>query len=124
MAGSEVASALSDGSDSARHALAVEAGRIVDRLDELDRIVQGDGVLELMRFRLKDLFSDDDGRSVSVEVKFDNVLSEARQQANVLRQILVSLGIGEAVEKPAVERSSVLDELSKRRASRIAGASG
>lgn len=122
LAGSELVSALSDGADEARHALAVEAGRIVDRLDELDRIIAGKGVLELMRFRLHESWDEDDedSRKVLVEVKFDNVLGEARQQANVLRQMLVTLGLGEASEKP-VERSSVLDELAKRRSARGAG---
>lgn len=124
MAGSELVSALSDGSDEARHALAVEAGRIVDRLDELDRIIQGKGVLELMRFRVLDAYDDGDSKQITVHVKFDSVLGEARQQANALRQVLVSLGLSAvAVEKPA-ERSSVLDELAKRRASRGSGTAG
>ena len=111
-----------DVSDQAREALATEAARISDRLDELDRIIAGKGVLELMRFRVADVFDDADGRNVRVEVKFDSVLGEARQQANVLRQILVSLGLGKVAEKPPQQRSSVLDELAKRRAGRSAGA--
>lgn len=121
--GKRLYSALSGGSDDvARDALALETARISDRLDELDRIIAGRGVLELMQFRLKDSFDDDEGRSVLVEVKFDNVLGEARQQANVLRQMLVSLGLGQVVTKAEPQRSSILDELAKRRAGRAAGA--
>lgn len=121
MSGSELVSALSSGEDLARHALAVEAGRIVQRLDELDSIIQGKGVLELMHFRVPDAFAG--GSEVTVEVKFDNVLGEARQQANVLRQVLVTLGLGAAEEVAKPERSSVLDELTKRRAARESRAS-
>lgn len=125
MSGSELVSALSNGEDLARHALAVEAGRIVQRLDELDSIIQGKGVLELMQFRLNESFEDDgDERTLNVSVKFDSVLGEARQQANVLRQVLVSLGLGSAEPAEKVERSSVLDELAKLRAARHARASG
>lgn len=123
MAGSELVSALSDGSDEARHVLAVEAGRIVQRLDELDNIIQGKGVLDLMRFRVLDNYLEDGSPELKVTVSFDNVLGEARQQANVLRQMLVTLGLGDAVEKH-VERSSVLDELTKRRSARDSRASG
>lgn len=118
--GSGLYSALTPGAaDAARDALAVEAGRVVDRLDELDRIIAGKGVLELMRFRLHESFDeDDDSRTVLVEVKFDNVLGEARQQANVLRQILVSLGLGKADAAVPEAKGSVLDDLAKRRAAR------
>jgi hypothetical protein len=75
--------------DVARDALAVEAARSADRLDELDNIIQGKGVLNLMIFRL-DMDSSKDGE-YNVEVKFQNVLSEARQQqatfANLLEKI-------------------------------------
>lgn len=110
-------SALSEqADDAAREALALEAARISDRLDELDSIIAGRGVLELMQFRIPHAFGG--GDEVTVEVKFDNVLGEARQQANVLRQILVSLGLGTAEVKKPERRSSVLDELAKRRAAR------
>lgn len=108
-------------SELSREALAMEAARIMDRLDELDRIIAGKGVLELMRFRVADVFDADDERNIRVEVKFDNVLGEARQQANALRQILVSLGLGKAEAKQPEQRSSVLDELAKRRAARQSG---
>ena len=68
-----------------------EACRMADRLDELDSIIQGKGVLRLMQFRLQDVFEDDDERRTVVEVKFNSVLAEARQSQNVLKQLLVSL---------------------------------
>ena len=68
-----------------------EACRLADRLDELDSIIQGKGVLRLMQFRLQDVFEDDDERRTVVEVKFNSVLAEARQSQNVLKQLLVSL---------------------------------
>lgn len=88
-----------DGTDLARAALALEAGRCVDRLDELDRIIAGDGVTELMRFRQvgDGLFTDGgDAKTVTIQVKFDSVLGESRQQQNNLRQLLQALGLDAA----------------------------
>ncbi|MFW0120295.1 hypothetical protein ACN08Y_10315 [Rothia sp. P5764] len=84
---------LSDGS-AARDALALEAARLADRLDELDRIIHGDGVLNLMQFRLD--FPEGDDEPFVVEVKFQNVLAEARQQALALNQIVQKLGVSES----------------------------
>jgi hypothetical protein len=95
--------------------LALEACRAADRLDELDSIIHGKGVLHLMQFRLKDLFSPDDERRVSVEVKFDSVLSEARQQQGVLRQMLVSLGLQSAPASESAAPASTVDEFTQRR---------
>lgn len=117
--GGKLYSALSPaGEDAARDVLALEAARIMDRLDELDRIIAGKGVLELMRFRLADVFDAEEEKRIRVEVKFDSVLGEARQQANVLRQILVSLGLGKAEAKQPERKGSPLDEIAKRRAAR------
>lgn len=92
-----------EGSPAATVALAEEAARIADRLDELDRIIAGNGVLNLMRFRVTSIDFDDP--EATVEVKFDNVLSEARQQAGALRQILSTLGIDAAKPAPAPKQS-------------------
>jgi hypothetical protein len=90
--------------------LAEEAARLADRLDDIDAIISGKGVLELLRFRLLD----DDGRVA--EVKFDAVLSEARQQAGALRQVLTTLGVGTgAAEAAPAARTSPLDEVARRR---------
>lgn len=102
-------------------ALALEAARIADRLDELDSIIAGNGVIELMRFRVPEAFDDDE---TVVEVKFDNVLAEARQQAGALRQILTTIGLSPASgSQPTSEaKGSPLDELEARRAGRGATA--
>ena len=98
----------------ATKALLVEAARSVDRLYDLDDVVAGKGVLELLRFRL----TDDDGRVA--EVKFDGVLTEARhQQANLASLMKVILpNLDEAAGK-AKERD-LLDEIAQRRAARRA----
>lgn len=68
--------------DAAVTALEVEAARIVDRLDRLDRLVSGD-VAHWARLAM--------GRDGVIEVRLDAALPEARQQANVLRQLLVEI---------------------------------
>ncbi|KUM34548.1 hypothetical protein AR689_10415 [Arthrobacter sp. EpRS71] len=78
--------------DVARNALVLEAARIADRLDELDNIIQGKGVLNLMQFRLHLNEIDEDGdRNINVEVKFAAPLAEARQQATAFAAILSKL---------------------------------
>ncbi len=94
--GDELRSLLSSADDPRQRTLLVEAARIADRLDELDRIIAGKGVLKLMCFRLKDLteaLMTNGDIPVRVEVKFDAVLAEARQQASTLRGLLQSLGV-------------------------------
>lgn len=61
-----------------------EACRIADRLDQLDRLLKGDVDVWC---RLAD------GRDASIEVRVDQALVEARQQANTLRQIIKDLPI-------------------------------
>jgi len=77
--------ALSTG-EVARDALVLEAARLSDRLDELDNIIQGKGVLDLMQFRLD--FPEDEGEPFSVEVKFQSVLTEARQQQTAFATVI------------------------------------
>jgi len=118
--------ALAEGvSDPRQVALLHEAARITDRLDELDRIIAGKGVLKLMRFRLKDLFSPEEERRVSVEVRFDSVLAEARQQATALRGILTALGVEKVDGAAKPGRSASLgDQIAQARARRQAAAQG
>lgn len=74
-----------------------EACRTADRLDELDNVIQGKGVLELLRFRTLDrsgLGDRDD--PIYIEVTFDKPLAEARQQQNIFKQLLVSLRLPDA----------------------------
>jgi hypothetical protein len=68
-----------------------EACRLKDRLDEMDRIIQGKGVLHLMQFRVGDVFEGDDERRVSVTVKFDAVIERANATANTMKQLLAAL---------------------------------
>lgn len=101
--------------------LAEESARIADRLDELDRIIAGKGVLELMRFRSMIPYEDDQGdKHLTVKVEFSSVLGEARQQAGALRQILATLGVDKAATAPPASGGTGLDELKKRRADRQA----
>lgn len=95
----------------ATEALIREAARMLDRLNDIDDIIDGKGVLELLHFRLRT----DDGDVA--EVIFDKVLAEARQQqvafAGLVRAILPNLesvAQGKAVDP--------LDQLSARRAAR------
>lgn len=69
-----------------------EAARTADRLDDLDRLIAGKGVLHLMSFRLGlDLEDEAGDRHIHVRVEFSHVLAEARQQALALRQLVASL---------------------------------
>lgn len=107
--------------DSPAVALRLEACRTADRCEELDRIIRGKGVLDLMRFRLRsDWWDDEDERHVSVEVKFDSALAEARQQQGRLAATLEQIAKltkpaaksgGSAPKRPA----NVRDQLRERR---------
>lgn len=101
--------------EAATRSLLVEAARIVDRLEALDDIVAGKGVLPLLRFRL----SDDEGRVA--EVKFDAVLSEARQQqANfgaIVKAIMPNLDEDAGKKKGG----DLVDQIAQRRAARKSG---
>lgn len=94
--------------------LIIEAARAVDRLNDLDDIIDGKGVLDLLRFRVRD-----DAGTV-VEVKFDGVLSEARQQqanlANLMKVIAPNIR-----EDARSEERDLLDEIAQRRSARRAG---
>lgn len=95
----------------ATEALIREAARLLDRLNDLDDIIDGKGVLNLLHFRLVT----DDGDVA--EVKFDAVLSEARQQqvafTNLVKAILPNLE--SAAQGKAVDP---LDQLAARRSAR------
>lgn len=96
------------GKEAARNALALEAARLADRLDELDNIIQGKGVLNLMQFRVLNREIDDDGTlDINVEVKFQNVFAEARQQAIAFATILSKLAPVESVAKPKAAPAAV-----------------
>ncbi|WP_123378604.1 hypothetical protein [Pseudokineococcus lusitanus] len=65
-----------------------EAARTADRLDQLDDVIAGRGVLELMHFRS---VPERDGDERHVVMTVDAVLAEARQQQTVLKQLLAAL---------------------------------
>lgn len=96
-------------------ALALEAARLADRLDDLDNIIQGKGVLDLLITNIKDVAPSDEGMNVSVELKFQNVLSEARQQQLALASVLSRV---DSEAKPAPkdlpENVSPLQRLNKK----------
>lgn len=100
--------------DASKRVLLEEACRIADRLDKLDALLVGDAAA-WFRFSV-----DESGTEVTVIV--DKVLSEARQQAVALKQLISELRQGAAAE-PA-SGGSVLDQLAARREARIANASG
>lgn len=110
------------GDDVARNGLVLEAARLADRLDELDNIIQGKGVLNLMQFRVIEKEITDDSLNINVEVKFQNVLSEARQQATAFAGILRALGPVEAAASGASDGpvATPLDGLMKKIAERRA----
>ncbi len=70
----------------AERVLLEEACRIADRLDKLDALLTG----ELEHWiDLRDMV----GRPDAVEIHIDAAMSEARQQANVLKQLIAALRI-------------------------------
>lgn len=108
--------ALGQSAGSPAGELALEACRSADRLDELDRIIAGKGVLNLLSFRLNlDLEDEAGDRQVNVRVEFSHVLAEARQQQTTFKQILVALG-AEKAKAATQSKGTALDELAKRRA--------
>lgn len=78
----------------AERVLAEEAGRLADRLDRLDRHLQG---REWLRF---DPGEYEAGGAVEIVVRVDQVLAEARQQQAVLKQIVGELRQSAASRKP------------------------
>jgi len=85
-----------------------EAARLADRLDVLARILNGEDHPWLV---------------IQIDLR-KNLLGEARQQALALRQIVAQLQEGKAkpADKPVQEESSVIDQLSAKRAARLANA--
>lgn len=98
-----------EGTPEVERALIDELARTADRLDELDSIIQGKGVLNLMQFRV-DAVRDEEGgdRNVNVEVKFNAVLAEARQQSASLAGLVKSLEAVKGKKESAPARPGVL----------------
>lgn len=79
-----------------------EACRCADRLDKLDAIIAGKGVLELLHFRSMLNEGTEDERVIVLQV--DSVLSEARQQQTVFKQLLAALRLPDEAGKRPQQR--------------------
>lgn len=99
-----------------RRVLLEEACRIADRLDGMHRILAGDARDWLSIVEAK-------GDPDRQELVIDKVLSEARQQATALKQLIAELRQGGGAEEQD-QGGSILDELAAKRAQRLANAAG
>lgn len=72
-----------------------EACRQKDRLDDLDRMIRGKGVLNLMRLRLDidDMVMDPEA---TITIKMDGVLDKANSTANTMKQLLAAMRLPDA----------------------------
>lgn len=109
--------------------VALEACRIADRLEELDAVIAGRGVLNLLAFRTHFEESLPEGVELTVVVQFQRVLSEARQQSVTFSSLLTAVPAlalrarggaasdpeDESPPAPAARVSNPLDELTRRR---------
>jgi len=98
--GTELYNELKNG-DPANDAIALEAARLADRLDDLNAIILGRGVLNLMRLRLDLPQHPED--PYTVEIKVDEVLKESRAQSLALSQLIARIRRldGAAESKPS-----------------------
>lgn len=98
--GAELFRELESG-DPANDAIALEAARTADRLDDLNAIILGRGVLNLMTLRLDLPQHPED--PYTVEISVGDTLKEARQQSVALSQLIARIRrLGGAAEsKPA-----------------------
>lgn len=108
--------------DAARKALALEAGRMADRLEKLDKTINGDEhLLKMMHFRMRHEL-DDDG-VVTVELVLDKALAEARQlqlaYTTVVKALAVPVSKSDAVPE---QTKDTVDDIAARRAARRAAA--
>lgn len=86
-----------------------ECCRIIDRLDRLSVALNGRGrdwlkladEIEVTANRFAD------GKSISVKVTVDGLLSESRQQQLALKAVLAQLGLGKTFEKASGEKSAL-----------------
>jgi len=113
----------------------IEAARAADRLDDLDRAIQGEGVLDLMRAALEDQNIMGDEMKVTVKLSFAGVLMEGRQQQDNFRKLIAEVArlkatiaskADQSPQKPEEPKSesTVESELDRRRKAREARRSG
>ena len=78
--------------DPQQRVLLEEACRTVDRLDKLEEKLSGrEDAWAHLRTRAESMVITDDGREVTIDLVVDNALSEARQQQNILKQLLAAM---------------------------------
>lgn len=105
-------------------AIALEACRIADRLEDLDAIIAGKGVLELLQFRLRLELADliDEHPDINIKIEISNVLAESRQQAMAMKNLLVELGLKATPALPTrPAATNPLDQLQARRDGKAVG---
>ena len=90
--------------DALQEVQVLEACRMKDRLVEFDEIIQGRGVLNLMRFRLEGLDRLLEDPEATVTVKFDGVIDKANSTANAMKQLLAAARLAESSGKRPQQR--------------------
>lgn len=102
-----------ESADASQKAIALEAARMADRLDALDGVIAGKGVVELMHFRVRHAVNEEG--VVTVDLVIDAALSEARQLATAFERVLRAARAGVDVKSTRSGGGSVADELRERR---------
>ncbi|HEU4422054.1 MAG TPA: hypothetical protein VFR67_05880, partial [Pilimelia sp.] len=100
-----------------RRVLVLQACRITDRLEALDQLLRGDAEQWLDIVATK-------GDPDRQELVIDKALTEERQQATALKQLLAELRQGATTTGGQEQGGSILDQLAAQRAKRLANASG
>lgn len=104
--------------DVPRRELAVEAGRMADRLEHLDQQINGgEHMLKMLHFRMRSEVEDDG--TVTIELVMDKALAEARQLQLAYERIVKTLA---APAESQVPKKDVADDISARIAARRAAA--
>ena len=75
-----------------------------DRLDEFDEIIQGRGVLNLLRFRVVSIDEMADNPEATVLIKFDGVIDKANSTANAMKQLLAAARLADSSGKRPQQR--------------------
>ena len=84
--------------DPQQRVLLEEACRTVDRLDMLEGKLSGrEDAWVHLRTRVEDMVDDGQDRSVTIDLVIDGALSEARQQQNILKQLLAAMRLPDQV---------------------------
>jgi hypothetical protein len=105
-----------EGETAGRRVLILQACRIADRLDALDRLLAGDARdwLEIVETK---------GNPERQELVIDKALAEERGQATTLKQLIAELRQSGGTEQQD-QGGDILDQLAARRAARLANAAG